>query len=67
MGNVVSPAMLRVERGRKLFRDGAPMPARPDDDAAYSPEQDLWLGWMLERATRMSERWRVMEILRVRE
>jgi hypothetical protein len=67
MSNVVSPAMLRLERGRKMFRDGGPMPARPSDDAAYSPEEDLWLGWMLERATQMSERWRAMEILGVRE
>jgi hypothetical protein len=65
-GGVISHDEVLLERGRKLFRDGEPMPPRPTDENDCEPAAIVWYGWMLARAAKMRERWRVMDLLGVR-
>lgn len=55
------------ERGRQMFRDGVfrPRISLADEDwiGPCSVEQCEWLGWMMERADKLTREWKREELL----
>lgn len=55
-----------LDKGKKLYARGKPMPPKPDDDDASSRKSWLWQGWMLGRMTDVARIFHIMDVVGIR-